>query len=68
MEYRAGDFNRKDTPQFWRLKEVDDVIIKASIESNPHNMTSEIVETLSIHHSNVYNHLNKLQARYLGSS
>lgn len=57
----VGDFDLKDNPRSWRLNEVDDVIIKTLVESDPRDMKLEIAETLNIQDLNV-------NARYLCSS
>lgn len=57
----VGDFDLNDNPRSWRLNEVDDVIIKTLVESDPRDTKLEIAETLNIQDLNV-------NARYLCSS
>lgn len=59
-KFRSGDFQVNDAPCSGKPIEIDDDQVKALIESNPRYTTREIAETLSIHHSTVYDHLNKL--------
>ena len=59
-KFRSGDFSLKDEKHHGRPVEVDDVLIKAIIDSDRHSTTHEIAKKLHVLHTCIENHLKQL--------
>jgi [histone H3]-lysine36 N-dimethyltransferase SETMAR len=58
--FRSGDFNLNDRSRFGRPLEMDDVVLKSLVESDPKLSSREIAIILKNTHTTVLDHLHKI--------
>ena len=58
--FSSGDSSLKDDQRSGRTSEVDDDIMKATIESNRHITAQDIAKQLNVLHTTIKNHIRRL--------